>query len=76
MLECKHGCGHKHEHRGSMNLHETKHCKKLVGTNSKPSGDVCCGNEDYRLLDPSSNRENLAKQDGWKEVCESCGTLR
>jgi hypothetical protein len=84
MHECKYGCGYGHKHRGTVNLHETKHCK-LKGasnpTSEKPriatSHCDCSDGGSWRML--TSNEKRISDglyTENYKEVCETCRELR
>jgi hypothetical protein len=83
MYECKHGCGYKHDKRGTMNLHESMHCKTLRTTSStkkttkNPSGCDCSDGGNWRLLTPNEKNYVLINFNvDMKEVCETCKELR
>lgn len=81
MYKCKHGCGYGHEQRGTMNLHESKHCKMKEAEVKPVKSDSDCDCSDggsWRMLTGQEKQISSAAypEKNYKEVCDSCQELR
>lgn len=90
MFQCKNGCGYESEHRGTMNLHEKMHCKKVrvqgeVAAEKKVRKKAAAvitgeceqgGEHNWRLLSRGNQTELNAINAGYGEVCVKCQDLQ
>jgi hypothetical protein len=85
MYECKYGCGYGHKQRGTMNLHESKHCKlkdaskTTSNTTSNTTSDCDCSEGgSWRMMTSQEKQIALSQHPNsdYKEVCDECQELR
>lgn len=82
MLKCKH-CGTTTDskgkpfmHKGSLNLHQSMHCKMRPAASSTADTDYCCDNPQLRLLKRGHHEEQLMLDFGYKTVCTNCAEVQ
>lgn len=73
-VKCIHGCGYETDHKGALNLHQTKHCKLIFKEEKRKKGSKsCCDNPEHELIPQNTEWGYIAVNNyGYKYYCKNC----